>query len=211
VRPAGSIFGSGVTLGAGSALINNASGTVQGANSQGIGAGAGVYLRFGDLTLTNHGTIRGASDLAGVVAGNAAISEDGSTWNIAIINRGVIRAGAGQSNAIVFGQTAASASLLEVQAGSTIEGNVIGAELGTSDVLRLGGAANASFDVSAIGAEAQYRNFDIFEKTGAGTWHGQHRHTLDHPARHAAAGRWRHERQHTRRRDQQQHSGLQPQ
>ena len=43
-RPAGSILGSGVSLGSGSALTNNAAALVQGGNSQGTGAGAGLYL-----------------------------------------------------------------------------------------------------------------------------------------------------------------------
>jgi outer membrane autotransporter protein len=199
VRPAGSVQGNGVSLSNGSTLINNVGGTVLGGNSQGIGAGAGLYMNATGraVTATNHGTIRGGSDLTGAVAGNAAvrglsgsastssltnfglleggngaaaIGEDGSTWNLTIVNSGTIRAGAGQSNAIVFGQTAASTSALELQAGSVIEGNVIANPTGLLDVLRLGGSADASFNVSAIGPAAQYRNFDAFIKTGTSTW-----------------------------------------
>jgi autotransporter-associated beta strand protein len=36
--------------------------------------------------------------------------------------------------------------------------------------LRLGGDSDSSFDASAIGAAAQYRNFDIFQKIGTSTW-----------------------------------------
>jgi autotransporter-associated beta strand protein/T5SS/PEP-CTERM-associated repeat protein len=36
--------------------------------------------------------------------------------------------------------------------------------------LRLGGTTNASFDVSRIGASAQYQNFGVFRKIGASTW-----------------------------------------
>ncbi|MDR6635496.1 autotransporter-associated beta strand protein [Phyllobacterium sp. 1468] len=58
---------------------------------------------------------------------------------------------------------------LELQAGSLIEGNVVGnAAVGPNDTFRLGGTEDAIFDVSAIGP--QYRNFDTFEKTGASTW-----------------------------------------
>ncbi|MDR6871360.1 outer membrane autotransporter protein [Bosea sp. BE125] len=198
LRPIGSIQGNGVSLGNGSTLINNVGATVQGGNSQGIGAGAGLYMNATAraVTATNYGTIRGGSDLTGTVAGNAAvrglsgsastssltnfglleggngaaaISEDG-TWNLAIVNNGTIRAGAGQSNAIVFGQTAASTSTLELQAGSIITGNVVASASATNDTFRLGGTGSASFDVSTIGPAAQYRNFDVFEKTGAGTW-----------------------------------------
>ncbi|TIN91954.1 MAG: autotransporter outer membrane beta-barrel domain-containing protein [Mesorhizobium sp.] len=166
----------------------------------GAGAGAGLYMNAngGAVTATNYGTIRGGSDLGGAVAGNtavrgrggtinavsslanfglleggngaAAISDDGSVWVISVVNVGTIRAGTGQSNAIVFGQTATSRSTLEIRAGSVIEGNVVGSALGTNDILRLGGTADGSFDVSAIGAAAQYRNFDTFQKTGASTW-----------------------------------------
>ena len=114
-------------------------------------------------SLTNFGLLEGGN-------GAAAISEDGSTWNVALVNSGTIRAGTGQSNAIVFGQNAASTSVLELQAGSIIQGNVIASALGANDTLRLGGATNASFDVSSIGATAQYRNFDTFQKSGTSTW-----------------------------------------
>jgi outer membrane autotransporter protein len=196
VRPAGSIQGSGVSLNTGSSLINNAGATVLGGNSQGLGAGAGLYMDAtgGAVTATNYGTIRGGSDLAGAVAGNAAvrglsstadtssltnfgllegatgaaaISSDGSTWNIIIVNGGIIRAGAGQSNAIVFGQTAASTSSLELRAGSIIQGNVIGNALGANTLI-LGGDDNASFDVSTVGP--QYQSFTSFQKTGNSTW-----------------------------------------
>ncbi len=78
-----------------------------------------------------------------------------------------------------------------------IQGNVA-ANTGVTNTLRLGGDTNASFDVSTIGP--QYQNFNVFEKNGASTWtligHGQHRHTLDHPAGHPATRRRRlHHRQ----------------
>ena len=40
----------------------------------------------------------------------------------------------------------------------------------TTNTLILGGDANDSLDVSSIGSTAQYRNFNIFEKTGTSTW-----------------------------------------
>ena len=39
-----------------------------------------------------------------------------------------------------------------------------------ADMLVLGGRANSSFDVSQIGATAQYQGFGVFEKTGTSTW-----------------------------------------
>ncbi|AMJ61964.1 autotransporter outer membrane beta-barrel domain-containing protein [Bosea sp. PAMC 26642] len=192
--------GAGVNiLNSGATLINNASGTIQGSNSQAAGhVGAGVYVSTlaKAATITNYGTIRGGRDISGVGAGEAAIlgrgsqlttivnagtleggngaaaiAADATTWNVAVINSGTIRAGIGQNEAIRFGQTTASRSALELQAGSVIQGNVIAnASVGLFDTLRLGGTANASFDVSAIGPAAQYQNFDVFEKTGTSAW-----------------------------------------
>jgi len=187
------IFNSGATL------INNASGTIQGSNSLAAGhTGAGVFVNTGTkaATITNYGTIRGGSDLSGVGAGNAAIRgrgaqlttivnagtleggngaaaitlDNGTTWNVSVVNSGTIKAGAGSTTAIQFGTNAGSKATLELQAGSSITGNVIASVPGTNDVLRLGGSANSSFDVSTIGAAAQYQNFDRFEKTGSSTW-----------------------------------------
>jgi len=70
-----------------------------------------------------------------------------------------------RADAITF---AGGTNILELQAGSTITGNVVA--FSSADTLRLGGSASASFDVSQIGAAAQYRNFGVFEKTGASTW-----------------------------------------
>lgn len=201
VRPIGNVLGSGVSLNSGSALINNAGAIVQGGNSQGIGAGPGLYMNTTGAgsfaTATNYGTIRGGSDLGGVAAGNAAvqglsgatsavssltnfglleggngaaaISADGSTWFISVVNSGTIRAGAGQSDAIVFGQGGTSTATLELQAGSNITGNVVASVAGANDVLRLGGANDWTLD-GGIGSAGQYRNFDRLEKAGSSTW-----------------------------------------
>jgi autotransporter-associated beta strand protein len=59
-------------------------------------------------------------------------------------------------------------NVLELQAGSTITGNVVA--FSAADTFRLGGTANASFDVSQIGAAAQYQGFGLFQKTGSSTW-----------------------------------------
>jgi hypothetical protein len=40
----------------------------------------------------------------------------------------------------------------------------------TTDTLALGGSTNASFDVSTIGAAAQYQGFGIYAKSGTSTW-----------------------------------------
>ena len=57
---------------------------------------------------------------------------------------------------------------MELQGGFNITGNVVA--FSTADTLRLGGAPNASFDVSRIGAAAQFRGFGGFQKAGNSTW-----------------------------------------
>ncbi len=153
--------GSGFELGgpgAAPTLVNN--GTIRGGS--GTVGGSGILYRAG--TLTNTGTIEGGT-------GAAAIVGNGATANLSIINSGTIRAGAGQIDAITRTAAATTGTVtLELRAGSVIEGNVVAGATPTTDRLRLGGSGTDSFDVSAIGAAAQYQNFDIFEKTGTGTW-----------------------------------------
>ncbi len=70
--------------------------------------------------------------------------------------------------AIKFDQETAFANSLELDPGADIVGNVLGGP-GT-DTLVLGGSGTDSFDVSSIGAGAQYQGFEIFEKTGTSHW-----------------------------------------
>ena len=164
---AGGTAGIGVDLGSAAGttatLVNR--GTIRGgsnlADTVPVGTGSvGVFMRAGAGTVTNTGTIEGGK-LGVAITGNAV-----STMNI--INSGTIKAGAGQDNAIVVGQPTA-VIVLELQQGSTIIGNVV-AGTTANDTLRLGGSADGVFDISSVGASAQYRNFDIFQKTGTGTW-----------------------------------------
>ncbi|TWT12653.1 autotransporter domain-containing protein [Reyranella sp. CPCC 100927] len=184
------ISGYGVRITAGSSVTNSSTGIIQGANGQGVTGGSGVELGSVALSseLINRGTIRGGSDLTGVNAGgvgvvarlsagpivNTGTIEGGNRAagifgvggvTLTIINSGTIRAGTGGTDAIV---ATAGTTILELQSGSTIVGNVIANAAGTTDTLRLGGTGTDTFDVSAVGA--QYQNFDRFEKTGTGTW-----------------------------------------
>ena len=105
-----------------------------------------------------------ATDRSSHGAGGAGISASSTT----VINSGSITGApndVGRANAITF---TGGTNALELQAGSTIAGNVVA--FSAADTLRLGGSANASFDASQIGSSAQYRNFGLFEKTGTGTW-----------------------------------------
>ncbi|MBR0669329.1 autotransporter outer membrane beta-barrel domain-containing protein [Roseomonas hellenica] len=184
--------GAGVSIALGASLVNN--GIVQGANSLGAVAGVGIFLNSViPATVTNTNVIRGGSDLTGAVAGGAGISARGGTvtvinsgtieggngapaiitsasgTNLTISNSGTIRAGAGSADAIALSATSTGALTLELQAGSVIEGNVVGSALRPNDTLRLAGTGTAILG-GGIGPDGQYRNFDIFEKIGAGTW-----------------------------------------
>jgi outer membrane autotransporter protein len=191
---AGGSAGVAVQLRRGATMTNN--GTIQGGNANGPGAAAGVGVDIGGpgaaTSLVNNGTIRGGSDLTGastggvalvtrtgalpvvntgsIVGGNGAAAVQPSSGNISLINSGTIQAGSGQPNAIQFGPANTTGTVtLELRAGSKIVGNVV-ANVSASNTLRLGGSANDVFDVSSIGNNAQYQNFNTFEKTGSSAW-----------------------------------------
>ncbi|QKC95896.1 autotransporter outer membrane beta-barrel domain-containing protein [Mesorhizobium sp. NZP2298] len=157
------------TSGGAKTFVNN--GTIRGGTgpANGVGSsGAGIFVRnatTNPIVNTGTGTIEGG-------AGAAAIVLNQATSAYSFVNSGTIKAGAG-ANAIQWSSsvTPTTGSLtLELQAGSVIEGNVVANANALTDTLRLGGTTNAAFDVSAIGATAQYRNFDTFQKTGTSTW-----------------------------------------
>jgi fibronectin-binding autotransporter adhesin len=181
--------GFGVQIHGGSTLTNY--GTIQGGDGS-TGGGSGVRGGTGAASsLVNHGFIYGGDASAGtggtgvtvnltlgsivntgtIEAGNGAQAIQGSVGgaNLNLINSGTIKAGTGQTTAITAGNTTGIITL-ELQAGSVIEGDVIALSSVTTDTFRLGGTGDDSFDISDIGASAQYQNFDVFEKTGTGTW-----------------------------------------
>ncbi|WP_416066561.1 autotransporter outer membrane beta-barrel domain-containing protein [Rhizobium sp. ZK1] len=135
-------------------LINN--GTIRGGNGV-TTTGEGVHIVIGATLLENNGLIAGGSNspAIGVQLPNALI-----------VNSGTIQAGGADA---IHMSNAVSNMTLELHQGSKIIGNVIGSATLT-DTLRLGGTGSDSFDVSSIGAAAQYQNFDTFEKTGTSTW-----------------------------------------
>lgn len=175
-------------------LTNN--GTIQGGSTSGRGGAFGVVLGTPtNGTLTNTGTIRGGSDLIGTKAGGAAVEtrKTGPAGIISIvnsgtliggndavaifglgainlINSGTIQAGSGQTDAINFFAGSTGRLVLELDAGSVINGNVVASAAAANNAFRLGGSTNASFDTSSIGSTAQYQNFNTFEKIGTSTW-----------------------------------------
>lgn len=187
--------GVGVSALGNSTIVNAASGSIAGGDAVGGVGGAGISFTAvtGAASLLNQGTIRGGSDLSGGSGGGYAVRITGGTYSVensglieggrgaaamlasaspavTLVNSGTIRAGEGADTAIQFGSTATSRATLELQAGSSIVGNVVASTTGANDAFRLGGDTNAVFDVSTIGDTAQYRYFDSFTKTGASTW-----------------------------------------
>ncbi|MGY3589125.1 autotransporter outer membrane beta-barrel domain-containing protein [Bradyrhizobium sp. USDA 4350] len=185
--------GAGLKLGGPGAVFTN-TGTIQGGlggvggvggngptgGNGGNGGSGGVGVLGAGLpaVLVNNGFIQGGNGSVGGAAGSGAIAIAGTAGtggagivgaNLTVINSGTVAggiSGAGgiRANAITF---TGGSNILELQAGSTIIGNVAGTG---SDTLRLGGVGNASFDVSTIGSAAQYQGFAAFVKTGTGTW-----------------------------------------
>jgi uncharacterized protein with beta-barrel porin domain len=161
----------------GNTLIN--SGSISGGNAGNNGAGccqpdtpmgaAGVTGT--SLTIINSGSITGGNGGnnggdnsnpggaggAGIAGSNLIITNSGS------ITGGLAGDGVTRANAIMF---TGGTNTLELQAGSSITGNVVA--FSAADTLRLGGTNNASFDVSLIGT--QYQNFGLFQKNGSSTW-----------------------------------------
>jgi outer membrane autotransporter protein len=144
-------------------------------DGQGGSGGEGVWISDGGTLVNQAGaTITGGA--SSTLSGSSFSSPLGGTGvvadNAVIINAGTITGGAnlaagatGNADAIQF---TGGVNTLELQAGSTITGNVVA--YSAADTLALGGTANATFDVSTIGASAQYQGFGIFEKTGTSTW-----------------------------------------
>ncbi|MBO9579692.1 MAG: autotransporter-associated beta strand repeat-containing protein [Sphingobium sp.] len=142
-------------------------------NNGGYGgfAGAGIVFTGSGGTLVNSGSIAGGAGGipgSGVAYGLPGLGGVGVTGaNLSITNSGSITGGlAGdgsmRARAIYFN---GGINTLELQAGSIITGDVVGNYI---DTLRLGGAADSSFDASALGT--QYTGFTTFVKTGTGTW-----------------------------------------
>jgi uncharacterized protein with beta-barrel porin domain len=170
--------GAGVMIAANGAVLTN-SGNITGGNggqqgsnggvpagSGGTG-GAGVGYGFADdVMIINKGTIAGGNSGN---AGAGGIGIDGFlTTGLLIVNSGTISGapatdGSGRQIAIQLGF---GTNVLELQAGYKIIGDVTG--FGGTNTLRLGGATDATFDLSSI--STQFQVFRTFEKTGTSTW-----------------------------------------
>jgi outer membrane autotransporter protein len=126
---------------------------------------AGIYARSGTsgsiaitVAATSHVTSNGAG-ADGFAIDTSSLVVSATSLTVA----GTLNGGAG--GAVRFRSLA---DRLELQPTAVINGNVFaGAGI---DTFALGGTGTASFDVSKIGASAQYRDFEVFEKDGASQW-----------------------------------------
>lgn len=150
----------GVNPSAAQTFTNNATGVVRGGEGTG-GAlgGVGIYVNLIRTPIINLGLIEGGNGAAAIV----------SRPETNIINSGIIRAGAGGTVAI--DATQSPLTVIELRAGSSITGLVLANASGAfAQTLQLGGTVNAAFDMSSVGATAQYRNFNRFVKAGTSSW-----------------------------------------
>ncbi|NIJ37538.1 outer membrane autotransporter protein [Sphingopyxis panaciterrae] len=180
----GGLGGEGVAMGVGT-LTNSATITGGNGGSQldddgapgrypfNDGGDGGIGVRGTGSTVLNSGSIAGG---VGGVGGNDGSDGAGAAGiagsDLTIVNSGTIAGGlsgdgSGRASAIVF---TGGTNRLELQTGSAIIGRVDATAAGSNDWLVLGGAADGSFDVGRIGTFEDYRGFEHFEKTGAGTW-----------------------------------------
>ncbi len=199
VSNGGSITGGGGGLGGFAASYDT--GEAFGYENGGDGGTGGAGVSGSGFTLTNTGTVRGGSggdggsaysayaayraiDGIGGVGGAGVVSTGGST----VVTSGLIAGGVSgkngdgtgggvQADAVDF---SGGGNTLELQAGYSFTGNVISTSGTTSggDTLTLGGAGNATFNLSQVvgampttyGASPVFFGFNQYAKTGTSTW-----------------------------------------
>lgn len=147
----GGLYGIQAVSGSGLAVdlaVTN-SGTISGGN-------AGIQMR-GNLTATNSGSIAGGSYGIRHVAGGAFVNP-----HLDITNAGTI------SGSVAAIQFLGGGNTLTLAPGSVINGLVQSTAGG--NIFQLGGNGADTFDVSALGDTAQYRNFGIFNKIDSSVW-----------------------------------------
>ncbi|WP_339071788.1 autotransporter outer membrane beta-barrel domain-containing protein [Methylovirgula sp. 4M-Z18] len=186
--------GDGLTLAGGVATVTNTgqisggaggTGGAGGGGAGGTGApggggdgGIGLSSSGAGAAITNSGVIAGggggtggANNRGGANGADGAGGVGITGSNLTVTNSGTISGGIGgdgatRANAITF---TGGSNNLTLDAGYAFNGNVV-AVSGGSDVLALGGNANASFNVSQIGSTGEFQNFASFQKTGNSTW-----------------------------------------
>jgi autotransporter-associated beta strand protein len=120
------------------------------------GGDTGLQVR-GNLTATNSGSIAGGSYGIRHVAGGVFVNP-----HLDITNAGTI------SGSVAAIQFLGGGNTLTLAPGSVINGLVQSTAGG--NIFQLGGSGAGTFDVSALGDTAQYRNFGTFNKIDSSVW-----------------------------------------
>jgi len=176
VTGAGASTNSGTLQGGAGGNGGNSAGAYGGGGGDG---GIGVLFTSTGSVLTNSGMIIGGQGGTGgsgyyppdyppgsnSVGGAGVVGAGLTVINSGTISGGLAGDGVTRANAITF---TGGTNILELQAGYSFIGNVV--DQTNHGTLRLGGATNSSFDVSAIGASAQFQGFASFVKNGTSTW-----------------------------------------
>lgn len=124
------------------------------------------------VTQTKNAIINNSGTISGHIFGTSGVSL--TINNTGTVNGGVSGLDPGDDTLINAGSISGNVLLnagndvLELQLGSAIAGLVRGG-IG-SDNLRFGGASDASFDLSTLGAGMKYDGFESLSKTGSSTW-----------------------------------------
>ncbi|QQO36770.1 autotransporter domain-containing protein [Bradyrhizobium diazoefficiens] len=150
-------------------VINNAGGVITGGRFGIVANGFADVTNSGTISASAAGNGYAISGQTGVaVTNNAGASISGLGYGIfsgaggsSVFNAGTISGG---TNAIRFSGTG---NTLTLAAGSVISGTMLGTG---SDTFQLGGSAAATFDVSQLGAAAQYQGFGTFNKIDSSVW-----------------------------------------
>ncbi|MEM5382757.1 autotransporter domain-containing protein [Paraburkholderia phymatum] len=155
---AGDVFGlvdsqSGIHMPDGGTVINLATGRIGGYGSAILAAPATTVMNDGTIASGSGPAIdltAGTSNTGGFVANNGTIASSGGV---------AIRFGPNDDTLLITGASSIS---------GTVDGG--GQSAGGGNTLILGGTTAGKFDLSSIGANAQYRNFNILRKQDASVW-----------------------------------------
>jgi len=168
VTNSGSITGTstvGIFADTNATVTNNAGASITG-GQHGINTN-------GFANVTNSGSITGTTSTGiftitnATVTNNAGASITGGQYGIRAFVGGSSVFNAGTISGAAAIQFLGVGNTLTLAQGSVITGNVLGTG---SNTFQLGGAGAATFDVSQIGAAAQYRGFGTFNKIGSSAW-----------------------------------------
>jgi uncharacterized protein with beta-barrel porin domain len=173
VTNSGSITGTDSNFGTGIIAFTNATVT-NNAGASITGGQFGIEASNGFANVTNSGSITGTSTTgifaqthatvtnnAGAAITGGLIGIEANAGGSSVFNAGTISGGAAAIEFLGSGNT------LTLAPGSVISGKVLGAG---SDTFQLGGSGAATFDVSQLGATAQYQGFGTFNKIDSSIW-----------------------------------------